>query len=349
MRARSWLTASAFAAGQAFGAGAARAEGELFIYGRSNTIPPELLQKFEQETGIKITFDEYESAATPIARLRAGAAGYDVVVAADALVKIMVDEGLEEEIDARAMPNFKNVVPPHDSPPFDPERRYSVPYLWGTTGFSYDSARVPDGELDDSWRSFFEPMSVWQGEIAVLNDEIAVYNAAAYYLGVDKCTENTEDGQKILAVLRRQKPYVATYQSSGTIERMVAGKVIVHMQGNADAHRTRLQRPSVVYVYPREGVDFWSDNLVVPKGAPNVDNAKTFLNWMMAPENVAMSSNFAGYMNAIEGSGEFLDKALADDPAINMPAEYASRLVPGVDCSAAARELRDQVWTRLRK
>ncbi len=349
MRARSLLTASALAAGFAFGAGTAQAEGELFIYARSNTIPSALVQKFEQDTTIKVTVDGYESDATMRAKLRAGGAGYDVVVAGDTPVKNMLDEGLAGEIDAREMPNFKNVMPPHDSPPFDPERKYSVPYLWGTTGFSYDSARVPDGELDDSWRSFFEPMSAWQGQIAVLNDEIAVYNAAAYYLGVDKCTENPEDAQKILAVLRRQKPYVATYQSSGTIERMVAGKVIVHMQGNADAHRTKLRLPSVVYVYPREGVDVWSDNLLMPNGAPNVDNAKTFLNWIMAPENVALASNFAGYMNAIEGSAEFLDEALADDPAVNMPAEYASRLVPAVDCSAAARELRDQVWTRVRK
>jgi spermidine/putrescine transport system substrate-binding protein len=349
MRARSLLTASALAAGLAFGAGTAQAVGELFIYARSNTIPPELLQKFEQETGIKGTLHAYDSDATMLTKLRAGAAGYDVVVVADSVVKNMVDEGLAEEIDARHMPNFKNVTPPHDSPPFDPERNYSVPYLWGTTGFSYDSARVPGGEIDDSWHSFFEPMSAWQGQIAVLNDEVAVYNAAAYYLGVDKCTENPEDAQKILAVLQRQRPYVATYQSGGTIDRMAAGRVIMHMQGNADAHRTRLRRPSVVYVYPREGVDVWSDNMLMPEGAPNVDNAKTFLNWIMAPENIAMASNFVGYMNAIEGSAEFLDEALADDPAINMPAEYASRLVPNVDCNAAARELRDQVWTRLRK
>ena len=80
----------------------------------------------------------------------------------------------------------------------------------------------------------------------------------------------------------------------------------------------------------------------------NPDNAKTFINWMMAPENIAMASNFAGYMNAIEGSEKYLDESLAQDPAVNMPAEYADRLRPEANCSAAARELRNRVWTRLK-
>jgi spermidine/putrescine transport system substrate-binding protein len=105
----------------------------------------------------------------------------------------------------------------------------------------------------------------------------------------------------------------------------------------------------VVYVYPKEGLDFWNDNLVVPQGAPHPENAKTFINWMMAPENIAMASNFAGYMNAIEGSDKHLDQSPAEDPAVNMPEAYADRLRPELNCSPEARELRNKVWTRLKK
>jgi spermidine/putrescine transport system substrate-binding protein len=340
--------AIAIAAGLALAGGSARAEGELFLYNWSNYIPPELLQKFEDETGIAVTLDVYDSNETMLAKLQAGAAGYDVVVPSDYMVRVMIDEGLAEQIDVGKMPNFANVTAPHDSPPFDPERAYSAPYLWGTTGFSYDSERVPGGALAESWQAVFEPAPELQGQIAMLNDEVSVYNAGAFYAGVDKCTENPDDAQKILAVLEAQKPHLAMYQSDGTIDRMIAGEVIAHMQWNGAAHRTKEQKPSVVYVYPKEGLDLWNDNLVVPEGAPNLDNAKTFINWMMAPENIAMASNFASYMNAIAGSEEFLDASLASDPAVNMPEEYTDRLRPEQNCSTAARELRNKVWTRLK-
>jgi spermidine/putrescine transport system substrate-binding protein len=101
-------------------------------------------------------------------------------------------------------------------------------------------------------------------------------------------------------------------------------------------------------VYPKEGTGFWTDNMMVAKGAPNLENAKIFLNWMMAPENAAVASNFSGYMNSIDGSGEFLVDSMKADPAINMPAEFQDRLVPVKFCSPKALELRDKVWTRLK-
>ena len=328
---------------------AAHAQGELFLYNWSNYFPPELLEKFEQETGIKVTLDVYDSNETLLAKLQAGAAGYDVIVPSDYMVGIMISEGILGKIDAAQMENFKNVMPPHDSTPFDPKREYSAPYMWGTTGLTYDSARVPGGQLDESWQEFFEPREELKGQIAALNDEVEMWNAAAYYLGFDKCTEDAEQAKAMLELMETQKPHLAMYQSDGTIDRMIAGEVIMHQQWNGASHRTREKLESARYIYPKEGITFWNDNFAVPKGAPNLDNAKTFINWMMAPENVAVASNFTGYMNAIKGSDEYLDESLKNDPAVNMPTEYADRLRPAKNCSPAARELRDRVWTRLKK
>ncbi|HMA14628.1 MAG TPA: extracellular solute-binding protein [Kiloniellaceae bacterium] len=324
----------------------AQAAGELFLYNWSNYFPPDLLTKFEQDTGIKVTLDVYDSNETMLAKLQAGAAGYDVVVPSDYMVKIMIEEGLAEKIDAGQMENFKNVMAPHDKQSFDPEREYSAPYMWGTTGFTYDSAKV--GELEESWKEVFEPKDALKGQIAMLNDEVEVYNAAAYYTGVDKCTEDTKEAQKILNVLEAQKPHVATYNSDGTIDRLAAGEVLAHMQWNGASHRTKETLPTAVYMYPKEGISFWADNFVVPTSAPNKENAKIFVNWMMAPENAAIASNFTGYMNAVRGSDAFMDESLKNDPAVAMPEEYADRLRPNLNCSAAARELRNKVWTRLK-
>jgi spermidine/putrescine transport system substrate-binding protein len=329
-------------------ASAANAAGELFLYNWSDYIPPDLLKKFEADTGIKVTLDVYDSNETMLAKLQAGATGYDVIVPSDYMVAIMVREGMLENVGLSQMPNYKNVGAPFDNQEFDIKRDYTAPYLWGTTGFTYDGKRVPGNHLDESWKSFFEPVEELRGRIAVLNDEVEVWNAASYYLGIDKCTEDRQEAQKILDVLEKQKPFVAMYQSDGTHERMVAGEVIMHHQWNGAAHRTKMGLPSAVYVYPKEGITFWQDNLAVPKGAPHLEEAKTFLNWMMAPENIALASNFTGYMNAIEGSDQYMDKSLIDDPAVNMPQDYTDRLRPAKDCSAASRELRNRVWTRLK-
>jgi len=328
-------------------AAGAQAQGELFLYNWSNYIPPDLLSKFEEETGIKVNLDVYDSNETMLAKLQAGAAGYDVVVPSGYMVKIMIDEGLAERIDAGQMENFENVRAPHDAPGYDPERAYSAPYMWGTTGVTYDSARL-DEPLPESWEPFFKPPEALQGQIAALNDQVELYNAAAYYVGVSKCTEDPDEAAQILELLEAQKPHLAMYQSDGTIDRMVAGEVIMHHQWNGASHRTKKQLPTAVYIYPEEGITVWGDNFVVPKGAPNLDNAKTFIDWMMAPENIAVASNFTGYMNAIAGSEEFLNEELKNDPAVNMPEEYTERLRPLEDCSAEARELRDRVWTRLK-
>lgn len=321
----------------------------LTFYNWTNYFPPDLLNEFERETGIKVTMDGYDSNETLLAKLQAGGGGYDVIVPSDYMVKIMIEEGLLQEIDAPSMANFKNVMAPHDNPFYDPGRKYSAPYMWGTTGFTYDSAKVPGGTLEESWKEFFEPRPELSGKIAALDDQVELYNAAAFYLGVDRCTENPEEAQKILDLLLAQKPHLATYNSDGTIERMSAGEVVMHHQWNGASHRTRQNLPTAVYVYPKEGVNFWADNFAVPKDAPHPENAKLFINWIMNPEKIAKASNFTGYMNAIRGSDQFLDPALKENPAVNMPPDYADRLRPAMDCPLPARELRDKVWTQLKK
>jgi spermidine/putrescine transport system substrate-binding protein len=341
------LTAAVAAGALLAGASGAQAQGELYLYNWSNYFPPDLLEKFEEETGVAVTLDVYDSNETMLAKLQAGAAGYDVIVPSGYMVRILIDEGLVQEIDTASMENAANMMAPHDDPPFDPGRQYSAPYMWGTTGVTYDSARV-DGELEESWKEVFEPREALQGEIAMLNDEVEVYNAAAYYLGIDKCTESPEEAQRILDLLDAQKPHVKMYQSDGTIDRMIAGEVIMHHQWNGASHRTKKELPTAVYIYPKEGISFWTDNFMVPADAPNAENAKAFIDWMLKPENAAAASNFTGYMNAIKGSSEYLDDALKQDPAVNMPDAYADRLRPSQDCSVDARELRNRVWTRLK-
>ncbi len=327
----------------------AQGKGEVNLYNWSNYIPPELLKTFEQETGIKVNLDVYDSNESLLAKLKAGATGYDVIVPSDYMVKIMIDEKLLEPINPAKFPEFAAVQNFSRKPPFDPARLYSAPYMWGVTGFTYDSARVPGGKLAESWKSFFEPLASLKGQIAVLNDQNDVFSAAAYYLGLPQCIEDPKQAERVLAVLQKQKPFVATYNNDGTIERMQAGEVIMHHQWNGAAHRTKEKLKTAVFVYPKEGLPFWNDNFAVPKGAKSKAAAIQFVQWMMQPKNIAAASNFTGYNNSIKGSDAFFDAALKSDPAVVAPAEMTKRFRPNQICSQKAIDLRDRVWTKLKK
>lgn len=322
---------------------------QLFLYSWANYVPPNLLKRFETETGIKVNLDVYDSNETMLAKLQAGGGGYDIVIPSDSVLSTMVKSGLLLKVEPSKMGNYKNVLAPHNRPPADQNGDYAVPYTWGSTGFTYDSAKVSGGKLTESWKEFFEPRPEVAGKIAAMANQGEMFTAAAHYLGIDTCTENPADAQKILDVLQKQKPSVKIYSSSGTIGRMAAGEVTMHHQWNGASYKSGLKLTTAVFVYPVEGMNLWSDYFVVPKGAPNSDNAKTFMNWMMEPKNAGEASNFNGYNNAIKGSDAFMDAALAASPAINPPEAMKARFRPVKDCSVKARELRDGVWTRLNR
>lgn len=329
--------------------GNAQAAGSLNFANWSDYYPPELLKKFEADTGIKATLDAYDSNETLLAKLKAGGGSYDVIVPSDSFIQIMVKEDLLQKFDKSKLPNLKNLAPTFQTLSFDPEHDYSTPYLWGTTGYSYDAKQVPGGKLEESWKGFFEPPAELKGKVVALNSADDLYPPAARYLGINVCTEDPKEAKQIQELLLAQKPLLAMYNSDGTIERMAAGEVAVHQQWNGAYHRAHEQRDSLVYVYPKEGVAAFIDNFAIPKGATNVAEAHVFINWMMQPENIAAASNFAKYNNAISGAEKFMDKTLFDDPAINTPADKLDRLRPFELCSPKALKLRSAVWTKLKK
>jgi spermidine/putrescine transport system substrate-binding protein len=221
--------------------------------------------------------------------------------------------------------------------------------MWGTTGFAYDPAPLNGAKLTDSWKELLEPRPEYAGKIAMLADMGEVFYAAAFYLGFDGCTDKPEEGQKILDLLTKQKPDVKVYSASGSIDRLSSGEVLMHHMWNGAYHRAQIKKPGLVWVYPKEGVNVWGDNIAVAKGAPHLDAAKTFINFMMDPKNAAEASNYTGYNNAISGSETYLNDSLRNDPAVNTPPDIVARFRPTRECPRASLDLREKIWTRLQR
>ena len=151
------------------------AEKTLFFYNWTDYYPVELLGKFEKETGIKVIMDGYDSNETLLAKLQSGGASYDVVVPSDYVIPGLIKDGLLLKIDTHTMSNYVHMKDAFKNPDFDPKHEYSAPYLWGVTGLAYDSAQVPGGKIEASWKEYFEPRAELVGKVAALDtasDEI---------------------------------------------------------------------------------------------------------------------------------------------------------------------------------
>ena len=324
---------------------AAQAAGELHLYNWTDYTSPEMIAKFEKETGIKVSIDTYDSNETALAKLTSGASGYDLIVVSNDFVPIFVQQGLFEPVDVAAMPNFRNLDPAWQKRSWDPDAKYSVPWVWGTTSYTVDTA-VYKGPLD-SLKTLFEPPAELQGKIGMFGSPSEVMSLALVYLGKSQCNTDSTDLKALDALLEAQKPFVKVYNSDGTVERQVSGETAMHQQWSGKAEATRQQKATVKYVYPKEGVVGWMDNVAVPKGAPDLDNAKAFLNFLMAPENIALQSSFSGYQNAVVGANTLLSAELGSSPEFNPPKDLKITFAPA--CPEKATRAYDRIWTKLRQ
>lgn len=336
------FSALAVASSMLFAAGNAMAEGELYLYNWTDYTDDKMIAKFEKETGIKVTLDTYDSNETLLAKLKSGVTGYDLAVPSQNFVSIMIEEDLLETVDVAAMPNFKNVAEAFQFPTWDPKQQYSSPYQMGTTSYAIDTSAGVGSCA--SLKEFFEPNSSASGNLGVFKTPEEVVNLAHIYLGQEFCTEETEDLKAVQALFMKQKEHVKIFSSEGTMDRLGQGVTKISNAWNGDAMKQRLDGASIQYCFPEEGVVGWYDSLVIPKGAKNIENAKTFMNWLMEPENMALQSDFARYANAIVGTDKFMSEEMATSPEVSVPA------VPvkfGKSCGAKYVKAVDKIWTKL--
>ncbi len=324
---------------------AAQAAGELHIYNWGNYTSPEMIEKFEKQYDVKVTIDGYDSNETMLAKVEQGGSGYDIVVPGDYMIAIMIEKGLLEKVRPNQMSNFKNLDSKWVDVYWDPGREYTIPYQWGTTNFTVDRT-VYDGDVN-TLALMFDPPKELQGRINMLNDMNDVINAGLRYLGYPRCNSNKAQLKELNDMLLKAKTHWRTMDYS-TIEKLTSRDVDLSQNWNGAAMRARKDRPELVYAYPKEGFTGWMDNVAVLKGAPNLENARLFMNFMMTPEAAAMTSNFANYANGVKGSEKYMDEKLTKAREIVMPADAPTpEFVP--PCPQEVVDLYNKIWTNLKK
>ena len=340
------LTTGAAICALALSATAALAEGELQIYNWGNYTSPELIKKFEETYKVKVTVTDYDSNDTALAKIRQGGHGFDIAVPSGNYLPIWIAEGLALEVRPDQMENFKYIDERWANPPYDPGRHYSVPWQWGTFGVAVNT-KFYDGDIN-TWGIVFNPPEALKGKINVVPEMNDTIYAAIKYLGGTQCTGDKEVLKKVRDLLIAAKPNWVSMDYS-TIEKMVTADFAATSDWNGSVFRQRLQNPDIHYGYPKEGTVIWQDTVVVLKDAGNVENAKLFINFIMAPENAAMISTFARYANGIKGSEAFMPADMQTAPEIVLPDFLVGHTDFGVACPPEVVEVYTKIWTELLK
>ena len=337
------LTATAFLMGTT---GLAAAEGTLQLYNWGNYTSPELLTKFEKDTGIKVTVTDYDSNDTALAKVEAGGSGFDLVVPSANYVQIWVEKGLIDALDLSKLSNHKNIAPEWMDVVWDPGRTHSIPWQWGPTGMAVNT-KVYGGDPNTS-AVFLDVPDELKGKINVVPEMNDIVSFALWYVGGEPCTEDTEMLKKARDVLIAAKPNWLS-MDYGATEKMSNNDWAASVNWNGSTMRVRLANPDVVYGYPKEGYPVWMDSVAVLKDAPNKENAYIFMNYILEPENAAMLSAFARYANGVAGSAEFMPDDMKDAPEVVVPEEFkaSGHFLP--TCSPKAQEYYTAIWTELQK
>ncbi|MDG1529770.1 MAG: extracellular solute-binding protein [Paracoccaceae bacterium] len=343
---KTFLKLSASVLALSLAATSVQAEGKLSIYHWFEYIPQELLDKFSAEHGVEVTMDTYDSNEAMLASLKAGKLGsYDVAVPGDYMVEIMGVQGMLDTFERTEMSNFGNISSQWVDVGFDMGRKSSIPYQWGSTGFSVNTAMY-DGDINSTDIIFDAPDGL-KGKINMLDSQGEVMALASMHMGIPQCSTDRDQLKALNAMLQEAKADWASFGSDIAKDVLVSGDAAAGMIYNGFSAKAREENADITYAFPKEGYVVWMDNIVLLKDAPNRANAIKFMNFMLEPENAAAVSNYAQYTPGVDGAGPHLDAAVTGAPELNPPSDQPGQFVQA--CSEDVQKVYDTIWTNLKK
>lgn len=318
-------------------------EDELFIYNWTDYLADDVIESFEAKYGTRVTQSFFSNTEEAYAKLGDDGGGYDLSFPISVDVPSFIERGAIVELDRTLLSNIGNLGAEWSDPGYDPGNRYSVPYMWWTTGVGYDSARIPE-ELTSS-KALWDPR--WAQHISMLDDFQEVFGLALIQLGYSANTELPNELDEALALLQEQKPLVRTY-STDTIATLTSGDVWIGHIWGADRFAIQEVNENVLYYIPEEGGIKGSDAVAVFSGAPHPIAAHLFINHLLDAQNSAANTNLIYYMGPNAAAREFIDPAILEDPTINPDQQIVDRLEELLNLDQALRDEYLRRWQVLR-
>ena len=323
---------------------------ELNLFVWTEYIPTEWKECFELVYGVKINHDEYSSNEEMYAKLSAGGTSFDLILPTDYIVSLMVSQDMLQKWDKSKLAIMDNIDSGYKDLPFDPGNVYTIPYMAGTDAIVYNADRVPNPPT--SWEDLWNPD--YAGRLVLLDDPRVVIGFTLLTLGYDLNTKDPQQLEEAKTKLLELIPNVKLFDSDSPKTALIAGDVDLGNVWNGEAFTAQQEDPAFQYVFPSEGTILWQDNWAIPTGAPHLDAAYAWVNyveqgdmfWMMLRDFPYTVPNKAALDYAKEHQTELYD-AYINSPITNTPPEVLANGVFMEDVGEAT-PLYDQIWTEVK-
>ena len=287
---------------------------QVIVYNWGEYIDPETLDMFEEETGIHVVYEEYETNEIMYPKIQSGAIAYDVVCPSDYMIQRMIENDLLAELNFDNIPNIKNIGSTYmeHSKEFDPENKYSVPHLWGTVGILYNKTMVDDPV--DSWGILWNEK--YKDSILMQDSVRDAFGITLKYLGYSLNSTDLDELTEAKNKLIEQKPLVQAYVVDQARDKMIGNEAALAVIYSGEAITCQLENPDLEYVIPKEGSNMWIDSWVIPKNAKNKENAEAFINFMCRPDIAKMNFDYITYSIPNEEGRKLLDPEYRNNPIV---------------------------------
>ncbi|NNE53787.1 MAG: polyamine ABC transporter substrate-binding protein [Sulfitobacter sp.] len=336
---------------------------EVRVYNWSDYIDESLLEKFEQETGLELIYDVFDSNEVLETKLLAGGSGYDVVVPSGTFLQRQITAGAFQKLDMSKLDNKENLwdVIEDRLKKYDPNNEYAVNYMWGTTGIGLNVNKVKEALGDDapmgSLALIFEPSNMEKLQncgVHFLDAPAEMIPAALAYIGENPDSQDPDTIGKAEPVLTAVAPYVQKFHSSEYINALANGDICVAFGWSGDILQARDRAAEadngveIEYHAPSEGALMWFDNMAIPVDAPNPDGAHKFINFLLDSQNMATASNYVYYANGNLASQEFLEEDVIGDTAIYPDEATLDNLYTTSPYGPKVQRKVTRMWTKIK-
>ncbi|MCD7844029.1 MAG: spermidine/putrescine ABC transporter substrate-binding protein [Clostridiales bacterium] len=328
----------------ACGGGSTATNGEVNVYNWGEYIDEDLLEEFEEETGIKVNYTTFSDNESMYSTLKNGSAEYDVIIPSDYMISRLIEEDMLETIDFDNVPNFANIDDEYKNLDYDPTNEYSVPYMWGVVGIVYNTTMVD--YTPTSWDVLWdEDLS---GQILMFDNSRDAIGIALKSLGYSYNTTDEAEIVEAVDKLIEQKPLVQAYVMDQIFDKMEAGEAAVGPYYAGDAITMISENPDLAFVFPEEGSNYYVDAMCIPKGAANKENAEAFINFMCEPEVMAANAEEIYYSTPSSAAKELLEDELKDSDIAYPSQEVMDKAEVYVNLPQTVLDLYDEEWIRLK-
>ncbi len=318
------------------------------VYNWTEYISDQVLKDFTKETGIQVVYSTFDSNEAMYAKLKLmnGSGEYDLAFPGTDFVSKMRKENMLEPIEINKLTNFKHLDKNFLNTNFDPENKFSIPYLWGSSGIAVNSKRIEPKNLT-SWNDLWRPE--YAGRVMLMNDLRDVFTMSLLTLGYHGGTQDPNHIKQAYEKLTSLMPNVRTFNSDAPRMPFMEGETYLGLAWNGEVIMAQDQgMPELDFVYPKEGAIMWMDNMVIPKNAKNKENAYQFIDFLLRPENSAIISEEIGYGSPSATAKQFMPKEIAENPIIYPPAELIKDSLFREDVSDKTMAIYQQYWDRLK-